>query len=243
MRTEDGRSTSVQSLRAAALAGVSVVALAGTSFAATPQLHHLDTSKWKAMLPHELPTAKARLAKFRAASLHGLSAGLTVPYWTTSITSPLDGQTYQVSMVGSSPYDPSPHNTNVTYVPVAVRIHLDGLVIDPTVPTPSYGGPHASCDTQSAARRFFNSPIFRPTTIVSNGRNVSAIPGGTQLESAFQRANFWQAVKGNTLRGHLGPVPARSDRRGLVSDRSPRHYSRHPRPWRWHQRPFTTTGG
>ena len=52
------------------------------------------------------------------------------------------------------------------------------------------------CDTQSASRRFFNSPFFRPTTFQSNGVNVSNVPGGTQLISAFQRANFWNAVQG-----------------------------------------------
>jgi hypothetical protein len=129
----------------------------------------------------------------------------TVPYWTTSIKSPLDQNTYTVSMVGSSPYAAQPSNTNVTYVPVAVRIHLDGFVLDPTVPTTSYGGTKASCDTQSPARRFFNSPLFRPTTFTSNGQNVSAVPGGTQLESAFQRANFWNAVKGTSYGVTLTP--------------------------------------
>ena len=83
---------------------------------------------------------------------------------------------------------PNPVNTNVTYVPVVLRIHIGGTVVDPTVTS--------HCDTQSASRRFFNSPLFRPTTFSSNGVNVSAVPGGTQLISAFQRANFWSAVQG-----------------------------------------------
>jgi hypothetical protein len=129
-------------------------------------------------------------------------AGTTVPYWTTSITSPLDHKTYTVSMVGSSPYDPHPSNTNVTYVPATVRIHLDGFVLDPTAPS--------SCDVQSPARRFFNSPIFRPvSTIISNGVNVSNVPGGVQLLSAFQRANFWNAVHDTSYGVTL--IPSRLD--------------------------------
>jgi len=106
-------------------------------------------------------------------------------------------------MVGSSPYASTPVNTNVTYVPVAVRIHLAGFTLDPTAVS--------HCDTQSPARRFFNSPIFRPNTFISNGVNVSSsVPGGTQLISAFQRANFWNAI------GHGGSygvtlVPSRLD--------------------------------
>ena len=135
--------------------------------------------------------------------------GVTVPYWTTNITSPLDGNTYTVSMVGSSPYAAKPANTNVTYVPVAVRIHLGGFVIDPTAVS--------HCDTELAARRFFNSPIFRPTTFVSNGVNVSDVPGGAQLETAFQRANFWNAVKGTGYGVTL--IPSRLD--PIVVDWSP----------------------
>jgi hypothetical protein len=130
-----------------------------------------------------------------------LAPFLTVPYWTTTIKSPLDNKTYTVSMVGSSPYAAKPSNTNVTYVPTAVRVHLKGFVLDPTVTS--------HCDTQSPERRFFNSPIFRPTTFTSNGVNVSNIPGGTQLVSAFQRANFWDAVKGTNYGVTL--IPSRLD--------------------------------
>jgi len=148
--------------------------------------HMAHTEKWRPMFLDKLPGV-TRTARNR---IQIASAGLTVPYWTTSITSPLDSKTYTVSMVGSSPYALHPSNTNVTYLPTAVRIHLGGFVLDPSAPS--------HCDTQSPARRFFNSPMFRPTTFTSNGVNVSAVPGGTQLISAFQRANFWGAVKGTS---------------------------------------------
>ncbi|HLZ83386.1 MAG TPA: hypothetical protein VKQ54_07435 [Caulobacteraceae bacterium] len=168
--------------------------------------HMANVHAWSPSVEHK-PTLGVS-ARYRSAARGALGAiqgtsggppplGTTVPYWTTSITSPLDGATYTVSMVGSSPYAPVPTNTNVTYVPTAVRIHLDGFVLDPTAVS--------HCDTQSPARRFFNSPIFRPTGFISNGVNVSKVPGGTQLISAFQRANFWKAVQGTNYGVTLTP--------------------------------------
>lgn len=170
------------------------------------QQHMANTRAWKPMFMVKPPGAY-RMA--RRALLAANPPGVTVPYWSTQITSPLDGQTYNVSMIGSSPYAPTPINTNVTYVPVVLRIHLSGFVIDPTAVS--------HCDSQSAARRFFNSPIFRPTVVNSNGVNVSAVPGGTQLISAFQRANFWNAVKGTAYGVTL--VPSRLS--PIVVDWSP----------------------
>jgi hypothetical protein len=196
-------------IAAQALAGAATVATAAgattapvlspAAQAAYLKSHMANVHAWKPMTVDAPTSRAARLAKSRL--LQGLGVGTTVPFWTTNITSPLDGNTYTVSMVGSSPYAATKTNTNVTYVPVAVRIHLGGFVIDPTAVS--------HCDTQSAARRFFNSPIFRPNNFVSNGVNVSNVPGGTQLISAFQRANFWNAVKGTGYGVTL--IPSRLD--------------------------------
>ncbi|HEY1447308.1 MAG TPA: hypothetical protein VGF33_02115 [Caulobacteraceae bacterium] len=134
--------------------------------------------------------------------------GVTIPYWTTNITSPLDHKNYYVSMVGSTPYALVPANTKVTYVPVVIRIHLGGHVIDPTAA--------GTCDATPPATRFFNSPLFVPNNFVSNGVNVTA-PGGSQFISAFQRANFWKAVKGTNYGVTL--VPSRAT--PIVVDWSP----------------------
>jgi hypothetical protein len=188
----------------AGLAGALVLATGAVDASAAPaakpaatSLKQADTSKWKPKLYVKPPVS----AQFARHAIAGGVIGTTVPYWTTSITSPMDGNTYTVSMVGSSPYAANPQNTNVTYVPIALRIHIGGFVIDPTAVS--------HCDTQSAARRFFNSPLFRPTQFTSNGVNVSNIPGGTQLISAFQRANFWNAVKGTSYGVTL--IPSRLD--------------------------------
>ena len=160
--------------------------------------HLVKTANWRRILWTKPPRVEGALHALHAHPTTG--AGRTVPYWTTTITSPLDGNTYQASMVGSSPYEVRPHNTNIAYVPIVVRIHLGGFVLDPTVP--------GLCDTQSPAYRFFNSPLFRPTTFISNGVNVSNVKGGAQLISAFQRANFWKAAKGTDF--GVTFVPSRS---------------------------------
>ena len=76
----------------------------------------------------------------------------TIPYWEHSITSPLDGQTYTMSMVGSDPYASTPAATTVTYVPIILRVTINGVVYDPTQP--------ACNDSVSVANRFFGSPLF-----------------------------------------------------------------------------------
>jgi hypothetical protein len=173
--------------------------------AAAP-LQQADTSKWNPKL-FARPPVSPQFAR-RAVVTGGL--GKTVPFWTMQITSPLDGGPYTVSMVGSSPYDTNPKNTHIVYVPIALRIHIGGFVIDPTAVS--------HCDTQSAAQRFFNSPIFVPAQFNSNGVNVSAgEPGGTQLISAFQRANFWNAVKGT----HYGVTLVPSQNNPIVVDWTP----------------------
>ena len=188
--------------RASLFSACAVLALglgaAATAFAATVdspvltpaqvkflKLHMAPSARWKPKLFAAPPTRQRRNAT--ALSLNA-AGGSTIPYWSTVITSPLDHHSYDVSMVGSSPYAANPQNTNVAYVPTVLRIHLGGFVLDPTK--------KSNCDSLSPSQRFFNSPLFRPTVFSSNGENVSQVPGGTQLISAFQRANFWNAVRG-----------------------------------------------
>jgi len=199
--------------RACAASALGLVA-AGLTLAAAPadplqralQGHMADPAQ---MTPRYLVKPPSSSLQAASSALAGASGvGMTVPYWSTTIRSPLDGLTYNVSMVGSSPYSPPLVNTKVTYVPIAVRLHYPAslangvaVVFDPTR--------LANCDTRSAGTRFFVSPMFQPATFISNGVNVSAgVSGGTQLESAFQRANFWNAVHGSQYGVTL--VPSRT---------------------------------
>ncbi|MBI3678067.1 MAG: hypothetical protein HY243_15770 [Proteobacteria bacterium] len=110
------------------------------------------------------------------------ASGATVPFWTSLVTSPVDGLSYTTSMVGASPFATTT-NTNVTYAPIVLRIHFGrNVVLDPTRPDCS--------DTVAISSRFFSSPLFQPSSLTSNGVYV----GTVQLISGYQRANFWTSV-------------------------------------------------
>lgn len=195
----------------AAALGMAALALTGAANAAAPlsyarqvtylQAHQIDTTtltpKYLVKPPNAAADVAAKLASLSAAGQKPADTGVTVPYWSTKITSPLDGKTYQVSMVGGSPYAATPTNTTVTYVPIVLRININGFVFDPTL--------DANCDSRSASGRFFASPLFYPAKFSSNGVGVSGSAGAIQLESAFQRANFWDAVKGAAYGVTLAP--------------------------------------
>lgn len=139
-------------------------------------------SKWRP-ISVTLKHPRLDLATLRAQA----NANETVPFWTENITSPLDGNTYTMSMVGSDPYHTST-NTNVTYVPIVLKLSFrHGATSDPTKP---------GCgDNVPVSTRFFGSSsiFFNPITVTSNGQSIS----GSQLIPAFQRANFWNYVSAN----------------------------------------------
>jgi hypothetical protein len=112
-------------------------------------------------------------------------ASNTIPFYSSSVKSPLDGKTYNYSIVGSDPTT-SNTTTKVTYVPIELVVTFsDGTVLDPTQP---------GCnDTVSVADRFFKGPNFVKTALVSNGTNV----GKVQVTDGFQRAEFWKVLKGH----------------------------------------------
>jgi hypothetical protein len=108
--------------------------------------------------------------------------GATVPFWTSQVTSPVDGISYTTSMVGASPFATTT-NTDIPYTPIVLRIHFSrSVVLDPTKPDCS--------DNVAISSRFFSSPLFQPQPLASNGVNV----GNVQLINGFQRANFWTSV-------------------------------------------------
>jgi hypothetical protein len=110
-------------------------------------------------------------------------AASTIPFFTGSVKSPLDGRTYNYDIVGSDPTKSS-GVTKVSYVPIVLVIKFsDGTVLDPTQP---------GCnDTVSVADRFFKGPNFVSSPLVSNGVKV----GSLQITAAFQRAEFWNSLK------------------------------------------------
>jgi len=55
----------------------------------------------------------------------------TVPFFSSSVKSPLDKKTYSFEMVGTNPMT-NKLSTTVKYVPLLVRLHFrDGTILDP----------------------------------------------------------------------------------------------------------------
>ncbi len=122
------------------------------------------------------------------------AASATVPNFSGIVTSPLDKKTYQYRMVGTAPTTKS--STTVTYVPIFIRFHGYGTVLDPTA---------AGChDTKPISQRIAASPLLTSKAWTSNGVAV----GTTQLTDAFQRANFWQYARGTNYHVLLAGAPA-----------------------------------
>jgi hypothetical protein len=123
-------------------------------------------------------------------------AGQTIPFYSASVQSPLDGKTYKYAIVGS---DPTTSNTTTTisYVPIeVVATFPDGTVLDPRQP--------ACNDTVSVSDRLYKGPDFVKTPLTSNGVNL----GKNQLIDAFQRAEFWTILKGHMYHTALKAVGA-----------------------------------
>ena len=108
----------------------------------------------------------------------------TIPFFSGSIKSPLDGRTYSYQIAGADPHT-SKVTTNLAYVPIVLVLTFpNGVVLDPTKP---------GCnDTVSVQDRFFKGPNFVSTKLTSNGINV----GTTQVNDGDQRAQWWTLVKG-----------------------------------------------
>ena len=120
----------------------------------------------------------------------------TIPFFTNSVKSPLDGNTYTFSIAGTDPTQP-PASTSVMYVPIALVVHFsNGDVLDPRLP--------GCADTVSVKSRFFKSPLFTNVSLTSNGINV----GTTQIIDGFQRAEFWSLVGGTNYHMLLAPAQA-----------------------------------
>ncbi|MDQ2818628.1 MAG: hypothetical protein M3T49_10555 [Candidatus Eremiobacteraeota bacterium] len=157
-------------------AAVGICAIAQTAYAGVTA----DRSHWSPFYT----TLPARAVDTRVLDSQA-AAAQTVPFFRSTVKSPLDGQTYPFEMVGSNPITQR-RSTAVAYVPLLLRFHFpDGTILDPS---------KAGCnDYYSVADRFFGSPLFEDRDWSSNGVYV----GNTQYEDAFQRANFWKYVQGS----------------------------------------------
>jgi hypothetical protein len=118
--------------------------------------------------------------------------GDTIPMWNYTVTSSRDGQTYTGTMVGANPFT-SPNSTTIIptqIVPVIVNMP-NGAVFDPTAPDPCAAAPLTGT---SDLTLFEQSPIFQNHAYTMNGVDL----GSTQYLDAFQQANFWSLVGGQS---------------------------------------------
>jgi hypothetical protein len=124
----------------------------------------------------------------------------TLPMWNYTIVSPLDGNTYSGSMVGSSPFYRGARTTNIpTYlVPLIIKTP-DGGTFDPTALD--------GCDTGGGSpfSQVLGSPVFQSSLYTINGISL----GTGQYVDEFQRANFYEAnvsMTGDSYHTALSPI-------------------------------------
>jgi hypothetical protein len=162
------------------LTSASVLSQAASARPALQGIRLDDRSHWKPVFV----TAPAHGVDWRTLPAQAAS-GSTLPYYSNSIVSPLDGKTYNYSILGTDPTK-TPASTTIEYVPLALRITFPGgVVLDPTKP---------GCgDTVSVVDRFYKSPLFDSVALTSNGVNV----GTTQYVDGHMRAEFWNYVGGS----------------------------------------------
>lgn len=130
---------------------------------------------------------------------------LTLPNYSYSLVSPVDGKTYTGQIIGANPTVRPAHPTVVPTVIVPVRLVFQysstvSYIFDPTVPDPGCIG-----SGRTGLSLTEQSPLFNDVTYKLGSTTV----GTTQFIDAFQRANFWKDVSGTGANYHtlLGITP------------------------------------
>jgi hypothetical protein len=126
------------------------------------------------------------------------AASTTIPLWSYSVVSPVDGHTYNGKMVGRSPFFHGARTTNVPTVIVPIILNMpDGGVFDPTVT-------HPCAPAGVPLTLVQGSPILNPFDFNWGGTDI----GSGQYIDDYQRANFSTNVSVTGTRYHttLSPV-------------------------------------
>jgi hypothetical protein len=143
------------------------------------------------------------------------AAGATIPFWAYNIVSPVDGKTYTGTMVGRNPGFHGHRPTYITtyIIPIVFTFAVDGGVYDPTVTD--------SCLNNSVLNMTLASPMFQNVSYTMSGVQV----GTTEYVDAFQRANFWQDVKGTPWFTYLRPTVLPSVKVTVPADKGSSNFS------------------
>lgn len=163
--------------------GVSLCVATATAQDLQPLLDSGQIRPYTVVKPLPVPPGTAATG---AGPNAAIATRVTVPIWTRSITSPLDGYTYSPTLVGTSPYVRNAKTTTIPTQLIPLRV-----AISDTNGTHAYdAGLSDTCAPGSAATIAAQSPLFKSATFSFNGVAV----GTTQYTDAFRRANFWDAV-------------------------------------------------
>jgi hypothetical protein len=120
-----------------------------------------------------------------------------LPFWTYSLTSPREGNTYQGSIVGGNPFLRGARTATVPVVIVPLRVVFTGTLRTFDSTSPDVGCLGAG---NTAVSLMQASPMFQNANFNINGVNV----GNTNFADAFQRASFWPSVSSVAPAYHLG---------------------------------------
>lgn len=133
-------------------------------------------------------TARPMYLSFKHAARHAAPGAPQLPQWNGSFTD-RTGKQVNFTMVGGNPANTATTHVPVVLVPVVAVYGQDNgnRVFDP--------GKHKVSNGQTIVQNVMNSPLFTS--------NIDYIQGGTDLGTtqfldAFQRGNFWSAVKKNS---------------------------------------------
>ncbi|MFZ0801000.1 MAG: hypothetical protein WBQ09_05685 [Terriglobales bacterium] len=170
-----------------ALVALVCISLTGIGFAQDPSGAR---PMFKALPPHNYyPNVKPA------------DPAVQLPQWTFTWTSSYDGRQFSTVIVGS---DPRSTNTTTTVTVGVIPIKMvygasnGNMTFDPSTPY---------FENYSTTQMVMDSPIFKSEFDYNQGGTDL---GKTQYEDAYQRGNFWGAVKTNTdyhliLKTVLGP--------------------------------------
>jgi hypothetical protein len=155
--------------------------------------------------PSELHIIHANPSMYRDTEQALPPVTLTLPNYTYSVKSPVDGKTYTGQILGANPTTRPAHPVVIPEVIIPVRLVFQysstaSYIFDPTVTDPGCLG-----SGRTGLGLTEQSPLFNDVTYKLGGTTI----GTTQFIDAFQRGNFWKDVSSTGANYHtlLGITP------------------------------------
>jgi len=157
--------------------------------------------------PDQLHIIYAHPSMYRDTEQAPPPVALTLPSYSYSVVSPVDGKTYTGQILGANPTTRPAHPVVIPEVIIPVRLVFQysstvSYIFDPTVTDPGcIGAGHTALGLTE------QSPLFNDVTYKLGGTTI----GNTQYIDAFMRGNFWGDVSAtganyHTLMG-ITPMP------------------------------------